>query len=58
MTIVQTRVIASLMEHINLSCKDIDATKNFYQTIFPDWYVRAEGVFNGERWMHFGNNQF
>ena len=45
-------------EHINLSCKDIDATKNFYQTLFPDWYVRAEGVFNGDRWMHFGNNQF
>jgi catechol 2,3-dioxygenase-like lactoylglutathione lyase family enzyme len=45
-------------EHINLSCQDIDATKNFYQTLFPDWYVRAEGVFNGDRWMHFGNNQF
>ncbi|RCJ21932.1 bleomycin resistance protein [Nostoc minutum NIES-26] len=45
-------------EHINLSCKDIDVTKKFYQTLFPDWYVRAEGVFNGDRWMHFGNNQF
>ncbi|MDZ7957321.1 MAG: bleomycin resistance protein [Aulosira sp. DedQUE10] len=45
-------------EHINLSCKNIDATKNFYQTLFPDWYVRAEGVFNGDRWMHFGNDQF
>jgi catechol 2,3-dioxygenase-like lactoylglutathione lyase family enzyme len=45
-------------EHINLSCKNIDATKNFYQTLFPDWYVRAEGVFNGDRWIHFGNNQF
>lgn len=45
-------------EHINLSCKDIDATKKFYETLFPDWYVRAEGVFNGDRWMHLGNNQF
>ncbi|MFH7027483.1 MAG: VOC family protein [Heteroscytonema crispum UTEX LB 1556] len=45
-------------EHINLSCKNIDATKKFYQTLFPDWYVRADGVFNGRRWMHFGNNQF
>lgn len=45
-------------EHINLACKDIDATKKFYQNIFPDWYVRVEGVFNGSRWMHFGNNQF
>ncbi|MBR8836939.1 MAG: VOC family protein [Stigonema ocellatum SAG 48.90 = DSM 106950] len=45
-------------EHINFSCKDIDATKRFYQTLFPDWYVRAEGVFNGSPWIHFGNNQF
>lgn len=45
-------------EHINLACKDIDATKKFYQSIFPDWYVRVEGVFNGSRWMHFGNDQF
>ncbi len=45
-------------EHINLACQDIEASKKFYQTIFPDWYVRAEGVFNGDRWMHFGNDQF
>ncbi|WGV23511.1 VOC family protein [Halotia branconii] len=45
-------------EHINLSCQDIEASKKFYQTIFPDWYVRAEGIFNGDRWMHFGNDQF
>lgn len=45
-------------EHINLACKDIDVTKKFYQTLFPDWYVRAEGVFNGDRWIHFGNDQF
>ncbi len=46
-------------EHINLACQNIDATKNFYQTIFPNWYVRAEGVDSyGSRWMHFGNNQF
>ena len=45
-------------EHINIACKDLDATKNFYQTVFPDWYVRVEGTSNGVRWMHFGNNQF
>ncbi len=45
-------------EHINLSCKNIEASKKFYQTILPDWYVRAEGIFNGDRWMHFGNDQF
>jgi catechol 2,3-dioxygenase-like lactoylglutathione lyase family enzyme len=45
-------------EHINISCKDMDSTKDFYQTIFPDWYVRVEGISNGTRWMHFGNDRF
>jgi catechol 2,3-dioxygenase-like lactoylglutathione lyase family enzyme len=45
-------------EHINLSCKNIDLSKKFYQTLFPDWYVRVEGENEGDRWMHFGNNQF
>jgi catechol 2,3-dioxygenase-like lactoylglutathione lyase family enzyme len=45
-------------EHINLSCHDLDRAKQFYQTIFPDWYVRVEGTNNGTRWMHLGNNQF
>ncbi|KAF3889966.1 MULTISPECIES: VOC family protein [Nostocales] len=45
-------------EHINISCKDLQATQKFYQTLFPDWYVRAEGVFNGRHWIHLGNNQF
>jgi len=45
-------------EHINLACKDIELSQKFYQTLFPGWYVRAEGVYNGSRWMHFGNDQF
>ena len=45
-------------EHLNLSCQNIAASQNFYQTLFPDWYVRAEGVYEGRRWMHFGNDQF
>ncbi|MBW4644352.1 MAG: VOC family protein [Goleter apudmare HA4340-LM2] len=45
-------------EHINMSCNDIEASRKFYQTLFPDWYIRAEGVFEGRRWLHFGNNQF
>ncbi|WP_339366875.1 VOC family protein [Calothrix sp. 336/3] len=45
-------------EHLNLSCKNLDASQEFYQKLFPDWYVRAEGVYEGRRWMHFGNNQF
>ena len=45
-------------EHINLSCKNIDTSQKFYQTLFPDWYVRAEGINNGARWIHLGNPQF
>jgi catechol 2,3-dioxygenase-like lactoylglutathione lyase family enzyme len=45
-------------EHINLACQDLEASKTFYQTIFPDWYVRAEGGEDEEKWMHFGNDQF
>ncbi|MCC5637714.1 VOC family protein [Nostoc sp. CHAB 5844] len=48
----------SRFEHINLACKNIEASQKFYQTLFPDWYVRAEGVYNGSRWLHFGNDQF
>lgn len=45
-------------EHINISCQNLEATKKFYQTLFPDWYVRAEGIFNGRNWLHLGNDQF
>lgn len=45
-------------EHINQSCKDLEATRQFYQTLFPEWTVRAEGEDAGWRWMHFGNHQF
>ncbi|QLE55103.1 VOC family protein [Nostoc sp. TCL26-01] len=46
-------------EHLNVACQDIDATQQFYQTLFPDWYVRAQGKSdNGDRWIHFGNHQF
>ncbi|MDX2230936.1 MAG: bleomycin resistance protein [Leptolyngbyaceae cyanobacterium bins.349] len=45
-------------EHINQCCRNLDATRQFYQTLFPEWFVRAEGNDQGWRWMHFGNEQF
>jgi catechol 2,3-dioxygenase-like lactoylglutathione lyase family enzyme len=57
----------SRFEHINLSVQDLEASQRFYQTLFPDWFVRAEGSVqstapNGdplvERWLHLGNQQF
>jgi catechol 2,3-dioxygenase-like lactoylglutathione lyase family enzyme len=41
-------------EHINLSTRNLKAMQEFYQTLFPDWYVRAEG----EGWMHLGSDRF
>lgn len=45
-------------EHINLSCKDLHATQEFYQTLFPDWSVRAEAQDEESHWMHLGDKQF
>ncbi|EKQ71011.1 lactoylglutathione lyase-like lyase [Leptolyngbyaceae cyanobacterium JSC-12] len=45
-------------EHVNLNVQNLEDSKRFYQTLFPDWYVRAEGTNQGCRWLHFGNGQF
>jgi catechol 2,3-dioxygenase-like lactoylglutathione lyase family enzyme len=45
-------------EHINLSCQNLDATKKFYLTLFPDWYVRAEDKDDESHWVHLGDDQF
>ncbi|MCU0567270.1 MAG: VOC family protein [Oculatellaceae cyanobacterium Prado106] len=46
-------------EHINLTVRDLEASQQFYQLLFPDWYVRAEGVDGeGDRWIHLGDDQF
>lgn len=45
-------------EHINQTCRNLDVTRQFYQTLFPTWTVRAEGKEGGWRWQHFGDRQF
>lgn len=45
-------------EHVNQLCRDLDTTRQFYQTLFPEWTVRAEGEEDGWRWQHFGDRQF
>lgn len=44
-------------EHINLACKNLETTQKFYQTLFPDWHVRAKGDGPTGRWTHFANDQ-
>lgn len=46
------------IEHVNKACQNLDATLQFYQTLFPEWFVRAENRSGGYRWVHFGNEQF
>ncbi len=45
-------------EHVNQICQDLEGTRQFYQTLFPNWEVRAEGEEDGWYWMHFGDRQF
>lgn len=42
------------LEHINLSCCNLEASQQFYQTLFPDWFIREQG----DSWIHLGNHQF
>jgi catechol 2,3-dioxygenase-like lactoylglutathione lyase family enzyme len=46
------------LEHVNLSCQDLEASQAFYQALFPDWYVRAEDRYDQRPWIHLGDDQF
>ncbi|MFQ3613653.1 MAG: VOC family protein [Cyanobacteriota bacterium] len=45
-------------EHVNQACADLDVTRRFYQTLFPEWRIRAEGSGAGWHWIHLGDDQF
>ncbi|GAB4213918.1 MAG: hypothetical protein OHK0012_10950 [Synechococcales cyanobacterium] len=45
-------------EHVNQICRDLDRTQHFYQTLFPEWTVRAEGEHQGWRWRHLGDDHY
>jgi catechol 2,3-dioxygenase-like lactoylglutathione lyase family enzyme len=44
------------LEHANLYVRDVDATTEFLRCAFPDFEVRGEGVHQGRRWVHVGND--
>ena len=46
------------IEHINKVCQNLEITLQFYQTLFPDWFIRAHGESDDLRWIHFGDRQF
>ena len=46
------------IEHINKACQNLKTTLQFYQTLFPDWFIRAQEESDDLSWIHFGNRQF
>lgn len=46
------------IEHINKACQNLETTLQFYQTLFPDWSIRACEKTDDPSWLHFGNHQF
>ena len=43
------------LEHANISVKDLDGAIRFFQTAFPHFHVRGQGVGNGRKWVHLGD---
>lgn len=50
----------AILEHVNLTVRDIDRTVRFLQTALPDWRVRGEGTMDWFgtpiRWLHIGTD--
>ena len=44
------------LEHANLLVRDVDEMIRFLHTAFPDFRVRGEGTFLGNRWVHVGTD--
>ena len=44
------------LEHANISVRDVDAMTRFLGAAFPDFRVRREGLYQGRRWVHVGND--
>jgi catechol 2,3-dioxygenase-like lactoylglutathione lyase family enzyme len=44
------------LEHANLAVRDIEAMTRFLGAAFPDFRVRSEGLYQGRRWVHVGND--
>jgi len=47
--------MACQLEHANITVQDIDATRRFLTTAFPEFRVRGEGKSgSGLKWLHVG----
>lgn len=45
------------LEHANITVSNLDNAIKFFQTAFPDFFVRGGGERNGHRWIHLGNEE-
>jgi len=43
------------MEHANLNVRNMDDSVRFLKAAFPEFEIRREGLNEGRRWMHIGN---
>jgi len=48
--------MATRLEHANLYVRDIETTADFLRCAFLDFTIRGEGVNEGRRWLHIGND--
>ncbi|ETO29561.1 hypothetical protein RFI_07562 [Reticulomyxa filosa] len=50
------------LEHLNLTTRNIEETKDFLLTAFPHWRIRGQGVIKNSsysrKWMHVGDDVF
>ena len=44
------------MEHANIIVREFDAMVRFLTAAFPEFRVRQDGLNDGQRWMHLGND--
>lgn len=45
------------LEHANITVNNLDESIRFFQSAFPDFFVRGGGEMNGRKWIHLGNER-
>ena len=45
------------LEHANITVNNLQRGIDFFKAAFPDFEIRGEGVFNGRKWVHLGNQE-
>lgn len=48
---------AIYLEHANITVNNLEQAIQFFTTAFPHFEIRGEGVYNGRRWVHLGDQE-